>query len=213
MLQLPTQVSFKKRGKNKNGDAKTVEGFISGLGSETQKFLKEVDEGKSGIAQMKTTQHLGPNFGKPGYKKPQSPTKKPKLDSKKPKSDSPAKSREVSPIKDPTGSQDSRTKKPGSPSKRPKPESPVKREKVPRELYKVPSDNSLATSPRSSPVMMRRMQLPLVSRKKGDPKEDTTDPESFYREFRVRKEGIGDPWFLMHIQKGEHQVGKKMLPS
>ena len=189
MLQLPSQVSFKKKGKNKKENAKTVEEFISGLGSETQKFLQEVDEGKANIAQLKTTQHLGPNFGKPGYKKPQSPTKKHKLDSKKPKPDSPVKSREVSPAKDPPGSQDSWTKKPGSPSKRPKPYSPVKRGKVPTELYKVPSDKSLdaSTSPKTSPVMMRRMQLPLVSRKKGDPKEDTADPESFYKEFRVRK--------------------------
>ena len=65
-------MSFKKKGKNQEIDARTVEDFISKLGPETQKFLQESSdgEGKSTAAKMKTTAHLGPNFGKPGYISP-----------------------------------------------------------------------------------------------------------------------------------------------
>ena len=157
-------------------DVRTVEEFISKLGPETQKFLEESsaskEGGKSTMAKMKTTAHLGPNFGKPGYSKgPLSPTKKQNQDSGRPIPDSPLKKQiPGSPVK--SRNQD-------SPSKRPKPESPVKKASPTRAS---PEEKSLATT-------TKRMQLQLVTSKKrsvGDPKEDLSDPDSFYREFKVQ---------------------------
>ena len=142
-------MSFKKKGKNQEIDARTVEDFISKLGPETQKFLQESSdgEGKSTAAKMKTTAHLGPNFGKPGYI---SPTKK----------------------------QNQGPRKPDSPSKRAKPESPVKRASPTRAP---PEERTLATT-------TKKMQLPLVTSKKrsSGEKDDLSDSDPFYREFKVR---------------------------
>ena len=128
---------------------------------------------------MKTTAHLGPNFGKPGYSKiPPSPTKKLKQDSRQPIPDSPAK-KEIpgSPVKN--RNQDSTAMKPDSPSKRPKPESPVK----------IVSPTRVSSEDKPLATTTKRMQLPLVTSKKrsvGDPKDDSSDPDSFYREFKVQ---------------------------
>ena len=143
-------MSFKKKGKNQEIDARTVEDFISKLGPETQKFLQEESsegEGKSTAAKMKTTAHLGPNFGKPGYI---SPTKKQNQGSRRLIQNDPV-------------------------SK--KPESPVKRVSLTRAP---PEERTLATT-------TKKMQLPLVTSKRrpGD-KDDPSDTDPFYREFKVR---------------------------
>ena len=141
-------MSFKRRGKDQENDARTVEDFISKLGPETQKFLQEscTEEGEKG--RMKTTAHLGPNFGKPGFS---SPAKK-------------------------QNQQGSR--KLDSPSKKPKPESPVKRASPTRAP---PEEKSLVST------TTKRMQLPLVtSKRRSEDKDDPSDPDPFYREFKVR---------------------------
>ena len=199
------------RGKGKEKDVRTVEEFVSNLGPETQKFLEEsLEEGKSTVANMKTTAHLGPNFGKPGYSRgPPSPTKKQNQESRKLIPNSPTKKGDNdaidknpdSPIKKQVpGSpvknrnQDSTVNKSDSPSKRPKPDSPVKKGSPTR----VPSeDKSLAT-------MTKRMQLPLVTTKKrsvGDHKDDPCDPDSFYREFKVQAvKALGDMIIVVYKQ-------------
>ena len=164
-------------------DVRTVEEFISKLGPETQKFLEESsaskEGGKSTMAKMKTTAHLGPNFGKPGYSKgPPSPTKKQNPDSGRPIPDSPSKKPD-SPLKKQIPGSPVKNRNLDSPSKRPKPDSPVKKASPTRASHE---EKSLAAT-------TKRMQLPLVTSKKrsvGDPKEDLSDPDSFYREFKVQ---------------------------
>ena len=129
---------------------------------------------------MRTTAHLGPNFGRPGYSKiPPSPTKKQKQGSRKPIPDSPGDTDSVakkpnSPVKKPIPGSPVKDKL-DSPSKRPKPESPVKKASPTRAS---PEDKSMATT-------TKKMQLPLITSKRSL-KDDPSDPDSFYRDFKVR---------------------------